>query len=151
MVGAKARLRLPLVPKSVRWLLVAATLVTLLVFSVVRPSATGPIPGPFGLVPQSTWLHAVGYAGLAVVIAYALQTSPRPDWQVLCAVFAFATAYGAGIELLQSTIAYRTFDTADILVNAAGAAVAVAGWKLLVRRVRFYRCRRLASLRPPLG
>lgn len=148
---ASPRLRLPLVPRSVRWLLVGATLATILVFSVVRPSVTGPVPGPFGIVPQSTWLHAVGYAGLAVVLAYALQTSPRPDWQVLCVVFTLATVYGAGIELLQSTIAYRTFDTADILVNAAGAAVAVVGWKLLVRRVRFYRCRRVDALEPPFG
>lgn len=148
---ASPRLRLPLVPRSVRWLLVSATLATILVFSVARPSVTGPVPGPFGVVPQSTWLHAVGYAGLAVVLAYALQTSPLPDWQVLCVVFALATAYGAGIELLQSTIAYRTFDTADILVNAAGAAVAVVGWQLLVGRVRFYRCRRVDALEPPFG
>lgn len=147
---AGLRLRLPLAPRSVRWLFVLVTLVTILVFSVVRPPATGPIVGPFGLVPQSAWLHAIGYAGLAVVLAYALRTSPRPDWQVLCLVFALATVYGAGIELLQSTIAYRTFDTVDILVNAIGAAVSVVGWKLAVRRVRFYRCRRLEALRPPL-
>jgi len=148
---AGLRLRLPLVPRSVRWSLVAAVLVTLLVFSVVRPPSAGPVRGPFGLVPRSAWLHGIGYAGLALVLAYALQTSPRPDWQVLCAVFAFATAYGVGIELIQSTLAYRAFDVADILVNAGGAAAAVTGWKLLVRRVRFYRCRRVDALRPPLG
>ena len=148
---ASFRLRLPLVPRWVRWSLVVAVLVTLLVASVVRPPATPPARDPFGLVPLSTWLHAIGYAGLAFVLAYALQTSPRPDWQILCVVFAFATAYGAGIEVIQSTLAYRTFAVGDILVNAGGAAVAVTGWKLLVRRVRFYRCRRVGALRPPLG
>jgi len=145
------RLRLPLVPRSARWSLVVTVLVTLLVFSVVRPPDVGSALGSFGLVPPSTWLHGIGYAGLALVLAYALQTSPRPDWQILCAVFAFATVYGVGIELIQSTLAYRTFDVADILVNAGGAAVAVTTWKLLVRRVRFYRCRRVEALQPPLG
>jgi|GEM_PF-510553 len=148
---ASRRLHLPLVPRPVRWLLVAVVLVTILAFSVVRPPGTERlVTGPFGVLPLSTWLHGIGYAGLALVLAYALRTSPRPDWQVLCAVFAFATAYGAGIELLQSTLAYRSFDTMDILVNAAAATLAVTGWKLLVRRVRFYQCRRLAALRPPV-
>ena len=146
------RLRLPLVPRWLRWLLVVAVLATLLVFSVVRPPGmTGRALGPLGVFPLTTWLHAIGYAGLAFVLAYAFRTSPRPDWQVLCVVFALATAYGAGIELIQSTLAYRSFDVGDILVNALGAAVAVTGWKLLVRRVRFYRCRRVGALRPPLG
>ena len=146
------RLRLPLVPRWLRWSLAVAVLATLLVFSVVRPpETTGRALGPLGVFPLTAWLHAIGYAGLAFVLAYALQTSPRPDWQILCVVFAFATAYGAGIELIQSTLAYRSFDVGDILVNALGAAVAVTGWKLLVRRVRFYRCRRVGALRPPLG
>jgi VanZ family protein len=130
--------------------LVVAVLATILVFSVVRPPAGGPTLGPFGRVPLTTWLHGIGYAGLAFVLAYALQTSPRPDWQVLCAVFVFATAYGLGIELIQSTLAYRSFDVGDILVNAGAAAAAVTGWKLLVRRVRFYRCRRVDALQRPL-
>lgn len=147
---ARRHVRLPLVPRSVRWTLVAAVLVTILIFSVVRPPGGGPVTGPFGVVPLSMWLHGVAYAGLAATLAYALQTSSRPDWQVLCGVFALAAAYGAGIELLQSTLAYRTFDTADILVNAGAAALAVTAWKLAVRRVRFYRCRRLDALQPPI-
>ena len=143
---ASRRLHLPLVPRPVRWLLVAVVLVTILAFSVVRPPGTERlVTGPFGVLPLSTWLHGIGYAGLALVLAYALRTSPRPDWQVLCAVFAFATAYGAGIELLQSTLAYRAFQVGDIVVNAVGAAVAVAGWRLVVSRVRFYR----VGSRPP--
>lgn len=148
---ARRRLHLPLVPRSVRWSLVGAVLVAILVASVVRLPGSGTLRGPFDLLPLTTWFHGIGYAGLALVLAYALQTSPRPDWQVLCVVFAVATAYGVGIELIQSTIAYRAFDVVDILVNAGSAAVAVIGWKLLVRRVRFYRCRRVDALRPPLG
>jgi VanZ family protein len=65
---------------------------------------------------------------------------------VLAGVFVLATGFGLGIEVLQRGIPYRTFDPADVAVNAAGAALAVTGWKLLVRRVRFYRLRRLERL-----
>jgi VanZ family protein len=146
-----ARVHLPLVPRSVRRLLVTAVLTAILVASIVRPPGAGRVvTGPFGVLPLSTWLHGVAYAGLAVVLAYALGSNPRPNWQILVVVFAFATAYGAGIELIQSTLAYRSFETGDILVNAVAAALAAAGWGLFVRHVQFYRCRRLDALRPPV-
>ena len=117
----------------------------------MRPPGAGRlVTGPLGVLPLSTWLHGVAYAGLAVVLAYALHRSPRPKWQILPVVFALATAYGVGIELVQSTLAYRSFEMGDILVNAVAAALAVAGWSLFVRGVRFYRCRRLDALRPPV-
>jgi len=148
---AGARVHLPLVPRSVRWLLVTAVLTAIFVASVVRPPGAGRlVTGPLGVLPLSTWLHGVAYAGLAVVLAYALHRSPRPKWQILPVVFALATAYGVGIELVQSTLAYRSFEMGDILVNAVAAALAVAGWSLFVRGVRFYRCRRLDALRPPV-
>jgi hypothetical protein len=148
---ASRRVYLPLVPRSLRWPLVGAVLTTILVFSVVRPPGMGRLnTGPFGVLPLSTWFHLLGYAGLAVTLAYALQHSPRPNWQLLSLVFVLATAYGVGMELIQSTLAYRTFDTGDILVNAGVAALAMAGWNLLCRRVRFYRCQRLDALRPPV-
>lgn len=149
---AGARVHLPLVPRSVRWTVVFAVVAAIFVASVVRPpDAARAALGPFGVLPISTWLHGVAYAGLAVVLAYALQSSPRPTWQVLALVFAVSTAYGVGIELVQSTLAYRSFDTGDILVNAGAAALAATAWGVFVRRVRFYRCRRIGALRPPVG
>lgn len=146
---AGARVHLPLVPRPLRWLPVIAVLIAILVASLVRPPGAGRlITGPFGVLSFSTWLHGLAYAGLAVVLAYALQCRPRPNWRILAAAFALATAYGVGIELLQSALAYRSFETGDILANAVAAALAAAGWSLLVRRVRFYRCRRLDALRP---
>jgi hypothetical protein len=139
-----SRLRLPLLPSWLRWLLVAAVLGAIVAGSVVRPTGVRRlVPGPFGLLPSSVWLHGLAYAGLAVVLAYALQTTPRPDWQVLLGVFVVATAVGIGVELLQLTLSYRTFDVTDALVNAAGAALAVTGWKILMRYVRFYRVQRI--------
>ena len=146
-----SRLRLPLVPARLRWALVGAAALTVLCFSVVPLPGTGPLAtGPLGLLPLSLWAHALGYAGLAVLLAYALHTSPRPDWQVLLVVFLAATGYGIGMELVQLTVPGRTFDVADVLVNAAAAALAVVGWRLLVRRVRFYRARHLADVRSPV-
>ena len=146
------RIRLPLVPRWLRWAAVALVALVILTYSIVPPPGSGTFQtGPFGLVGLSKWLHLLAYAGLAATLAYTLHDSPRPDWQVLAIVFVAAASYGAGIELLQSTLAYRASDGGDILVNAGGAAVAVTGWKLFVRRVRFYRCRRVDALRPPLG
>lgn len=146
----RTRLRVPLVSPWLRWAVVCSAALTILVFSVVPPPGARRLAGPLGVLPLSTWLHGAAYAGLAVVLAYALQTSPRPDWQVLLGVFLIATAYGAAVEVLQLTLPNRTFDPVDAVVNAAGAAVAVTAWKLFVRRVRFYRARRLAHLRPPV-
>ncbi len=126
--------------------------VSTLVFaaSIVRPpSSGGPILGPFGLVPQTVWLHAIAYAAIAMLVAYALQTGGRPTWPVLCVAFGFATAFGVGIEVVQSRFAYRTFSMADMLVNAGGAALAVVAWRLLAARVRFYRCRGDDALERP--
>lgn len=138
---SRTRVRIPLIAAWVRWLFVAAVVTTILIGSVVRPSGVQGVAGSFGTIPSS-WLHGLGYAGLAITLAYALQSSSRPDWQILLSVFVLATAYGVGIELLQLTLPYRAFELRDILVNAAGAALAVAGWKVLVRYVRFYRVRR---------
>jgi hypothetical protein len=134
-----------------RLTLVLAVSGLVFVASVVRPpSAGGPILGPFGLVPQTVWLHAIAYATVAVLVAYALQSGGCPTWPVLCVAFVLATAFGAGIEVVQSRLAYRTFSVADMLVNAGGAALAVVAWRLLAARVRFYRCPERDALRPPL-
>lgn len=146
------RLRVPLVPRSLRLGVVAAAAATILYYSVFTPPGSGAIrTGPFGIAPYSTWLHALAYGGLAITVAYALEERPWRDRTVLVAVFALAVGYGAGIELLQSTLATRTADIGDLLVNATGAAVAAVCWRVGTRRVRFYRARRVADLEGPIG
>lgn len=145
------RLRLPLVPGSLRWAAVALVGLVILYYSVVPAPGSGTFrSGPFGLVGFSTWLHLLAYAGLAATLAYALHDSPRPDRQVLAIVFLVAVAYGAGVELLQSTLANRHGDYADVLVNSLGAGLAVVGWRALTRYARFYRARRLTDLELPV-
>jgi VanZ family protein len=62
-----------------------------------------------------------------------------------------AVAYGGSIELLQSTLDARTADFGDLLTNAVGAGVAAVCWRIVTRRVRFYRAQRLAELEAPIG
>ncbi|WP_144924261.1 VanZ family protein [Halorubrum salsamenti] len=145
------RVRLPLVPRSLRWGVVLAVAATILYFSVFTPPGSGVIRrGPFGVLAYSTWLHGLAYAGLAVTLAYAFQDRPWRDRSVLGVVFLIAVGYGAGIELLQLTLDARTASGGDLLVNAVGAAVAAVCWRVLTRRVRFYRARRLAEFEAPV-
>ena len=145
------RIRLPLVPRWLRWAAVALVALTILAYSIVPPPGSGTFQtGPFGLLGLSTWLHLLAYAGLAATLSYTLHDSPRPDWQVLAIVFVAAASYGAGVELVQSTLSARTAAYDDVLVNALGAGVAVASWRLVGRYVRFYRVRRREDLRVPV-
>ncbi|SFR34443.1 VanZ family protein [Halorubrum sodomense] len=146
-----SRLRLPLVPRALRLAGVLAVAATILYFSVFTPPGSGTIrTGPLGLLPYGTWLHGLAYAGLAVTLAYALQDRPWRDRSALVVVFLVAVGYGAGIELLQSTLAARTADFGDLLTNAVGAAVAAACWRVLTRWGRFYRVRRVAEFEAPV-
>ncbi|PHQ45261.1 hypothetical protein DJ68_13850 [Halorubrum sp. C3] len=146
-----SRLRLPLVPRSFRLASVVAVAATILYFSVVTPPGSGVIrTGLFGILPYSTWLHGLAYAGLAVTLAYALQDRSWRDWTVLVVVFFVVVGYGGSIELLQSTLDARTADFGDLLVNAVGAAVAVVCWRVVTRWVRFYRVRRVDELEAPV-
>lgn len=124
---------------------------TILYFSVVpMPGGDAFRTGPFGILPFSKWMHLLAYGGLAMALAYALHESPRPDWQILSVVFLIAVGYGAGVELVQATVPYRSYSRLDMVVNAVGAAVAVGLWRALVRYVRFYRVRTLEELQTPV-
>jgi VanZ family protein len=141
-----------LVPRWLRLTGVVAVAATILYFSVFSPPGSGVIrTGPLGVLPYSTWLHALAYGGLAVALAYAFQDSAWRDRSVLITVALVAVAYGGSIELLQSTLDARTADFGDLLTNAVGAGVAVVCWRIVTRRVRFYRAQRLAELEAPIG
>ncbi|MDB2224447.1 VanZ family protein [Halorubrum ezzemoulense] len=146
-----SRLRLPLVPRWLRLAGVVAVASTILYYSVFTPPGSGVIrTGPLGVFPYGTWLHGLAYAGLAVTLAYAFQDSPWRDRTVLGVVFLLAVGYGGSIELLQSTLDARTADFGDLLTNAVGAAVAAVCWRVLTRRVRFYRMRRVGEIEAPV-
>jgi VanZ family protein len=116
-----------------RWLPVALVAAALLVGSLVRAPGGGALRGPFGLVGGSLWLHAAGYAALALALAVALDAADRPVWRAPLAVLLVATGYGAVIELLQAGVPYRRAQPIDLLANAVGAAVVALGWGLVRR------------------
>lgn len=90
--------------------------------SVVNPPSGGqPTAGPFGLVGADKWVHAIAYAVLTVLLAYALWAS---TFRLLVVVAVVASVYGVGIELVQSTLPFRTFDRLDAVANTLGVLVA---------------------------
>lgn len=129
--------QLPVVERWIRWLAVAVVAAAILWASVTRPTGVRGVLGPLGIVGLDKWLHAVAYACLAVVLAYALA-----EWDATAAavgVLLAAMAFGLGVELLQSTIPYRTFSWWDLLANAVGATVVAVGWRAISPRLRVRR------------
>jgi VanZ family protein len=141
--------RLPLVPTWLRYALVTGALAAIVAFSIVPLPSSVTTVGPLGLFPVRRYLHLLAYAGFALVLGYALADSPRPDWQVLAIVFLVAFGVGAAMELLQLALPRRHSSVSDVLANAAGAAITVGLWRVLLRRVRLYRVGR--SLERPLS
>ncbi|CQR51026.1 MULTISPECIES: VanZ family protein [Haloferax] len=102
-----------------------------LVASVVPtpPGSLTPM-GPLGLVGLDKWVHAAGYAGLG--FGFAAATRARGREEVAAAVVA-AGAFGAGIEVVQAVLPYRSFGVADAGANLVGAVLGGVVWVALVR------------------
>ena len=116
-------------PRLPRWMRVGIVILyagALFVASVVDPPADGlSATGPLGVVPADKWLHALGYATLASLLAYASLAQTR---RTLLLVTVVTVGYGVGIEVVQATLPVRSFDVADVAANAVGAVVAVLWW-----------------------
>lgn len=110
----------------VRFGLVAVWALVLLYASVSDPSGT-PLArsGPLGLFGVDKWLHAGGYAVLAVLLAYALLPRWRDVRRGSIAALLLAGGYGLAMELLQAPLAYRSFDPLDATANVLGALAVV--------------------------
>lgn len=132
-------MRLPLLPKWLRFLLVASVVFLIVWFSITPLPRWVTDSGPLGLLPIRKYLHLIAYAGLALVMGYALAENPRPDWQVLTIVFLVAVGLGLSLEGLQATLPHRHASLEDAVMNAAGAALAVGIWRVLFRQAQLYR------------
>jgi VanZ family protein len=129
------RLRVPLVPRGLRWGLVALAAGVIGYQSlVVVPSG---VPHP-GFAPVDKWLHTVAYLGLTGTLAYALADAGGSRHRRAAAVFALAFATGLALELAQGLLPYRYFGLGDLLANALGASLALA-WYLIEPRVEWWR------------
>ena len=98
--------------------------------SVIEPGDG--VPRTLFGVGFTVYLHVIAYAVLTATIGYATLSADR---QTLLVAVAVATLYGAGIELLQGTIPYRTMDVADVLINAIGACCGAVFWWAVASRL----------------
>jgi len=130
---------IPLVPSSLRWAVVGLVAAGIVAVSVVPTGTAVQTTGPLDLVGVDKYFHALGYAGLAVTLAYALaEWSPR---RAAAAVFATAFVCGLAVELLQLSLPYRQYSGLDLLANAVGATVVASTWAAVGGRLRFRRVR----------
>ncbi len=139
-------MKLPLLPKWLRYLLVIGAGCLIVIFSVYRLPNWVTELGPLGLFPIRQYLHLIAYAGFALILGYALVDIPRPDWQVLLIVFVLTFLLGLGMEAVQATLPHRHASLQDVIMNAAGAALAIGIWRVILRRVRLYRIKKLSEL-----
>jgi hypothetical protein len=110
-----------------RVVVAVAVALGVLAVSVVDPTVVTGRAGGGGLDKLA---HAAGYAVLAAAVAW----GGRVRGRALVVVALVVTAYGAGIELLQTTLSGRTADVADGLANAVGAVVGVVWYHLWTGR-----------------
>jgi hypothetical protein len=111
-----------------RYVVVIGCAAAILAASVVDPGDGMPRM-VFG-VGTTVYLHVVAYTGLATALGYAARSVDR---RTLAVVVTVATVYGAGIEILQWHIPYRTTSAVDAVINAVGSAFGAGAWRLLTR------------------
>ena len=119
------RYSLPAAPRSLRYAGAIACALVILSASVTEPGDG--VPRTLFGIGFTVYLHLVAYAGFTGAIGYALLSADR---RALVVAAGLATLYGAGIELLQGTVSYRTMAALDVGINAVGAAVGAVLWRL---------------------
>ncbi len=131
----------PLLSRRIRAGGALAVAVVLTAGSLVPGGESVPASGPLA-VGADKWLHAVGYAALTVAVAYALVRvddgrKRRPALATAGVALAAAVTFGGAVELAQTAVPGRGFDSADLLANAVGAATAAGLWAAVARHVQF--------------
>ena len=87
------------------------------------------------VVAYDKWIHGLVFVILS--LWFSGQYAPRAYWRIAAGLAVF----GAVIELIQRSLAYRTGDFGDLYANLAGiavglvvAALGAGGWSLRVER-----------------
>ncbi|GAB3325833.1 hypothetical protein GCM10027355_28390 [Haloplanus salinarum] len=109
------------VSRTSRTSITVAVALAILGASVLNPRWIG-ASGADAVLGLTAWFHLVGYAALGA----ALRPRFRPGWRGAAVAVALATGYGAGIECLQSALAFRTASLVDAAINGTGALLGVA-------------------------
>lgn len=119
-------MKVPLLPRWMRWALVAVVSGVILYFSVIQSPGTPSGAGPF----WDKKLHFAAYGGLTVVYAYATaRYRRRPIYRAVGVILA-VVLFGVLVEMLQGIVPVRQFSILDLLANAVGALLASV-WFLL--------------------
>jgi VanZ family protein len=119
--------------RSPFWLWGPVVAQMVLIFVASSISNLGELPG--GMSDKSG--HSIGYALLGGLLLRALAGGRLSGitWRVVFAAIGLATLYGVSDELHQMFVPGRTSDRYDVVADAVGATIAVAGgW--LIRAVR---------------
>ncbi|WP_166972445.1 VanZ family protein [Haloarcula sp. JP-L23] len=129
--------RLPLVPRWLRWGFVVAVAGFIFYMSLVAvPPETAVDTAKPDVLPLDKWRHFVAYAALAGTLVYATADwALRRRWSVLLVVGSVAL-YGVGIEAGQSALPARYFSLGDAYANVLGA-VLLTPWYLLQPHFEF--------------
>lgn len=133
----KARMRLPLLPTSVRWLGVFTVAGFIFYVSVITVPPEQPVvPGRPDFVPLDKWRHFLAYGTFGYALAYALTDVATARWRKALIVLMIVAAFGGGIELGQSLLPERYFGIDDFIANQIGALLSLT-WYLLEPRISF--------------
>ena len=153
-------LRIPLLPRPLRWLSTLVVAGVICHGSVIASPPSVPLVVASGSesaiitanvfvplleaeIPASYRRHAIAYAALTLSLAYAVAHRDLPTVRKALLVFAVAMGYGVAMELGQLFRPERTATLADVAVNAVGAAIALQ-WYALEQRARFVPVREIA-------
>ncbi|WP_123533875.1 VanZ family protein [Halosimplex salinum] len=120
--------RIPLLPRAVRWAAVALVAGFIFYTSIVTtppPEAVVPKLGPPDLIPLDKWRHFLAYGALAGSLWYATLDWDRSVRLVALFVLGVTIVYGIGIEFWQSLIPRRYFSVGDAYANALGTLFVV--------------------------
>jgi len=129
-------LRLPLLPRWMRWtaVLVVAALIFYLSLLTVPPA--DPVLEPPPLLPLDKWRHFLAYAAFGLSLAYATAEWEADARLLAVGVVGTTVLYGFGIEVGQAFLPERYFGLGDAWANALGGLLVVP-WYLLRPYVRF--------------
>lgn len=127
------KLRVPLLPAWLRWLLVVGIAGFIFYVSVITlPPETAVDEAKPGveLIQLDKWRHFLAYAAFGFTLAYA-----TTDWEIdsrhlAALVIGTTIVYGVGVEFAQSLVPDRYFSMGDAYANALGG-VLVIPWYLV--------------------
>ncbi len=130
-------IRVPLLPRWLRWGAVAGLAAFIFYVSIVTaPPETVIDAGKPTVLPLDKWRHFLAYGAFGYALAYA-----TTDWELdgrvlVVGVLGVAIVYGIGIEVGQSTVPERYFSLGDAYANALGGLL-VAPYYVVRPYLRF--------------